>query len=167
MTKEILTVPPEITVQQFVLDYLLVHRHGGYPVVKNGEVLGVVTLQCVRAVPKEKRDSVTVREAMVPFERTVTVKSSVTAMDAMQKMARNKIGRVLVIDESRLVGMATHEDIVSTIQTRHDLELGPGPSVLPSPQCPRIQAGHCVQCGALLSADVKFCSQCGAKHNVS
>jgi Zn-dependent protease len=165
MTRDVLTVPPEITLNQFVSDYLLVHRHGGYPVVKNGEVLGVVTLQCVRAVPKEKRDSVTVREAMVPFEHTIMVKSSVTALDAMQKMARNKVGRVLVIDEGRLVGMATREDIVSTIQTRHDLELGPGlgPSGLPSPQLPRIQAGHCVQCGALSPVDIKFCPQCGAK----
>ena len=169
MTRDVLTVPPEITLNQFVSDYLLVHRHGGYPVVKNGEVLGVVTLQCVRAVPKEKRDSVTVREAMVPFEHTIMVKSSVTALDAMQKMARNKVGRVLVIDEGRLVGMATREDIVSTIQTRHDLELGPGlgPSGLPSPQLPRIQAGHCVQCGALSPVDIKFCPQCGAKQNVS
>jgi Zn-dependent protease len=169
MTRDVLTVPPEITLNQFVSDYLLVHRHGGYPVVKNGEVLGVVTLQCVRAVPKEKRDSVTVREAMVPFESTIMVKSSVTALDAMQKMARNKVGRVLVIDEDRLVGMATREDIVSTIQTRHDLELGPGlgPSGLPSPQLPRIQAGHCLQCGALSPVDIKFCPQCGAKQNIS
>ncbi len=169
MTREVMTVPPEITVQQLVSDYLLVHRHGGYPVVKNGEVLGVVTLQCVRAVPKEKRDSVTVREAMVPFDRTVMVKSSVTALDAMQKMARNKVGRVLVIDGGRLVGIATREDVVSTIQTRQELELGPGlgPSGLPSPQYPRIQAGHCVQCGVLLPASVKFCPQCGAKQFVS
>jgi hypothetical protein len=90
-------------------------------------------------------------------------------LDAMQKMARNKVGRVLVIDGGRLVGIATREDIVSTIQTRQELELGPGlgPSGLPSPQYPRIQAGHCVQCGALLPADVKFCAQCGAKQNVS
>jgi Zn-dependent protease/predicted transcriptional regulator len=167
MSREVLTVPPEITVQQLVSDYLLVHRHGGYPVVKNGEVLGVVTLQCVRAVPKEKRDSVTVREAMVPFEHTIMVKSSVTALDAMQKMARNKVGRVLVIDEGRLVGIATREDIVSTIQTRQELELGPGPSGSPSPQYPRIQARHCVQCGALLAADAKLCSQCGAKQNAT
>jgi Zn-dependent protease/predicted transcriptional regulator len=169
MTREVLTVPPEITVQQLVSDYLLVHRHGGYPVVKNGEVLGVITLQCVRAVPKEERDSMTVREAMVPLERTVMVKSSVTALDAMQKMARNRVGRVLVIDGGRLVGMATREDVVRTIQTRQELELGPslGPSGLPPPQYHRIQAGHCIQCGALLSADAKLCPQCGAKQNAT
>jgi hypothetical protein len=65
--------------------------------------------------------------------------------------------------------MATREDVVMAIQMRQELELGPGlgPSGLPSPQYPRIQAGHCVQCGALLPANVKFCPQCGAKQNVS
>lgn len=165
MTRDVMTVPPEITVQQLVSDYFLVHRHGGYPVVKNGEVLGVITLQCVRAVPKEKREYETVQQAMIPSERTVLVKSSVTALDAMQKMARNKVGRVLVVDEGRLVGIATREDMVSAIQTRHDLELGPGPSGLQ--QLPRIQAAHCVQCGSLLPASAKFCPQCGAKQFVS
>jgi Zn-dependent protease/predicted transcriptional regulator len=166
MTRDVMTVPPEITVQQLVSDYFLVHRLGGYPVVKNGEVLGVITLQCVRAVPKEKREYETVQQAMIPCERTVLVKSSLTALDAMQKMARNKVGRVLVVDDGRLVGIATREDIVRTIQTRQELELGPGPpSALQ--QLPRIQAAHCVQCGALLSASPKFCPQCGAKQFVS
>jgi len=163
MTRDVMSVPPEITVQQLVSDYLLVHRHGGYPVLKDGKVVGLITLQCVRAVPKEKRDFETVQQAMIPSERAVLVKPSVTALDALQKMARNKVGRVLVVEDGRLVGIATREDVVGTIQTRQELELGPPrvPSV--SPEFAPIQAGHCVQCGALLPANVKFCSQCGAK----
>ncbi len=125
MTRDVMSVPPEITVQQLVSDYLLVHRHGGYPVLKDGKVLGLITMQCVRAVPKEKRDFETVQQAMIPSERAVLVKPSVTALDAMQKMARNKVGRVLVVEDGRLVGIATREDVVRTIQTRQELELGP------------------------------------------
>jgi len=125
MTKSVLTVPPEITVEQLVSDYFLVYHHGGYPVVKDGQVLGLVTLQCVRNVPKEKRVYETVQQAMIPCKRAVVVKPSVNALDAMQNMARNKVGRVLVVDGRRLVGIATREDIVRTIQTRQDLELGP------------------------------------------
>ncbi len=161
MTRDVLTVPPEMTVHQLVSDYFLVHRHGGYPVVKDGEVLGVVTLQCVRAVPKEKRDYETVQQAMIPSERVAFVKPSATALDAMRKMGRNEVGRVLVVDEGRLVGIAAREDVVRTIQTRQELELGPGrPPGLPA--FGRIQAGHCVQCGGLLPASAKFCPQCGA-----
>lgn len=103
---------------------------------------------------------------MIPCERTVLVKSSVTALDAMQKMARNKVGHVLVVDAGRLVDIATREDMVRTIQTRQELELGPG-STSGLQQLPRIQAGHCVQCGALLPASAKFCPQCGAKQSES
>jgi Zn-dependent protease/predicted transcriptional regulator len=165
MTKEVLTVPPEMTVQQLVSDYFLVQRHGAYPVVKNGEVLGVVTLQCARNVPKEKREFETVGQAMIPCEQAVTVKPSLTALDAMQKMARNKVGRVLVVNEGQLVGIVTREDIVRTVQTRHELELGSGPQPLGlPPQLPsRIQAKRCVQCGALLPGTGKFCPECGAR----
>jgi Zn-dependent protease/predicted transcriptional regulator len=166
MTGDVMTVPPEITIQQLISNYFLVHRHGGYPVVKNGEVLGLITLQCIRAVPKEKREYETVQQAMVPCERAVVVNPSMSALDAMQKMARNKVGRVLVIDGDRLVGIATREDMVRTIHTRHELELGPGPPSGPQ-QVSRIQAEHCVQCGALLPTSVKFCPQCGAKQFVS
>ena len=162
MTKNVLAVPPEITVQQLVSDYFLVHHHGGYPVVKDGQVLGLVTLQCVRNVPKEKREYETVQQAMIPCERAVVVKPNMSALDTMQNMARNKVGRVLVVDDGRLVGIATREDIVRTIQTRHDLELGPGRPMAAYPTS-AIKTGHCVQCGTLLASDAKFCSECGAK----
>jgi Zn-dependent protease len=162
MTKNVLAVPPEITVHQLVSDYFLVHHHGGYPVVKDGQILGLVTLQCVRNVPKENRDYTTVQQAMIPCERAVVVKPSTNALDAMQSMAKNKVGRVLVVDEGRLVGIATREDVVKTIQTRQDLELGPGRPIAQVPTAP-IKAGHCIQCGALLPMGAKFCSECGAK----
>jgi Zn-dependent protease len=163
MTKDVLTVPPEITVQQLVSEYFLVYHHGGYPAVKDGQVLGLITLQLVRNVPKDKREFETVQQAMIPSERAVVVKPSVNALDAMQSMARNKVGRVLVVDEGRLVGIATRDDIVKTIQTRQDLEFGPGRPLTGSPTPTPITAGHCIQCGAMLPANVKFCHECGAK----
>ena len=80
-------------------------------------------------------------------------------------MASSKAGEVLVVDQGRLLGVVTQKDVMRTIQTRQELELGPSrPSGgLRPAQFPRIEAGHCIQCGALLPADVKFCPQCGAK----
>jgi Zn-dependent protease/CBS domain-containing protein len=168
MAKDVLTVPPDITVEQLVSDYFLVHRHGGYPVVKDGEVLGIVTLQCVRTVPKEERNQVSVRQAMIPRERTVTVKPSSSALDAMQKMGRHTVGRVLVVDENRLIGITTREDMIKAVQTRQELEYGMGrpPSGLSSPSQTRIQVSHCVQCGGLVPVGARFCPQCGARQAI-
>jgi Zn-dependent protease len=56
MTRELLSVSPDATVRQLVSDYFLVHPHGGYPVISNGKLLGVVTMASVRSIPREKRD---------------------------------------------------------------------------------------------------------------
>jgi Zn-dependent protease/CBS domain-containing protein len=121
MTKDLLTVSPDISIQQLVSDYFLVHPHGGYPVVQDGRTLGIVTMQSVRAIPKEKRETERVSEAMVPYERLVRAGSELSALEAFHKMAQAGVGRLLVTDDGRLLGMVTRGDIMKTIRTRQEL----------------------------------------------
>lgn len=123
MTKQPLTVSPDITVQALVTDYFLTHPHGGYPVVQNGKVLGVVTMDSVRSIPKEKREVELVSQAMVPYEKTVTVTPTVSAADALQKMAQPGVSSVLVMDQDTLLGIVSRGDIMRTIKTRQELGL--------------------------------------------
>src|SRR5438067_12095745 len=95
MTREPLSVSPDASVQQLVSDYFLGHPHGGYPVVSNGKLLGVVTMSSIRSIPRDKRDIERVSQAMVPFERTITVGPTTPAIDAMQVMAKNGVGRLV------------------------------------------------------------------------
>jgi Zn-dependent protease/predicted transcriptional regulator len=121
MTKNPLTVSPDITVQQLVNEYFLVHPHGGYPVVQNGKLQGVVTMSSVRSIAREKREFETVRQAMVPYERIVTISPTASAADAMRKMAKNQIGRLIVTDGDNILGIVTRGDLMKTIKTRQDL----------------------------------------------
>jgi len=123
MTKELLSVSPDASVQQLVSDYFLVHPHGGYPVVSNGKLLGVVTMSSVRSIPREKREIERVTEAMVPYERTVTVSPTTLAIDALQLMAKNLVGRLVVMDGDRIAGMVTRGDLMKTMKARQDLGL--------------------------------------------
>ncbi len=123
MTRTLLTVPPNITVQNLVTDYFLTHPHGGYPVVQNDKVLGVVTMDSVRSIPREKRELELVAQAMVPYERTVIVNPNVSAADVFQKMAQTGVGRVLVMDVDKLIGIVSRGDIMRTIKTRQELRL--------------------------------------------
>jgi Zn-dependent protease/CBS domain-containing protein len=121
MTKSPLTVPPDITVQQLVNDYFLVHPHGGYPVVQSDKLQGVVTMSSVRSIPREKREFETVGQAMVPFQRVQTIGPTASAADAMQKMAQKQIGRLIVTDGDNVLGIVTRGDLMKTIKTRTDL----------------------------------------------
>jgi Zn-dependent protease/predicted transcriptional regulator len=165
MTQNVLTAPPDITLQQVVSDYFLVHPHRGYPVVKDGQILGMVTLESVQAVPKENWIFQTVKDAMIPYERTVSAPPTLSVLDAMQKMARNKVGRILVVENGRLLGMVTQGDLVKSIRTREELELARAGSQTPItiPSSPPRQVKYCVQCGAQLSMETSVCTFCGAK----
>ncbi len=123
MTRELLSVSPDASVQQLVSDYFLVHPHGGYPVISNGKLLGVVTMSSVRSIPREKREVERVSEAMVPYERTVTVSPTTLAIDALQLMAKNGVGRLVVMDGERIAGMVTRGDLMKTMKARQDLGL--------------------------------------------
>ena len=123
MTRDLLSVSPDATVQQVVSDYFLVHPHGGYPVISNGKLLGVVTMSSVRLIPREKREIERVSEAMVPYQRTVTVSPTTLAIDALQLMAKNGVGRLVVMDGDRIAGMVTRGDLMKTMKARQDLGL--------------------------------------------
>ena len=121
MTRSLLTVPPGISVAQLVNEYFLVHPHGGYPVVTDGRLQGVVTMSSVRSIPRERRETETVAQAMVPRDRIVSIGSTASAADAMQKMAQKQIGRLIVTDGDNILGIITRGDLMKTIKTRQDL----------------------------------------------
>jgi Zn-dependent protease/CBS domain-containing protein len=123
MTKDLLSVSPDASVQQLVTDYFLVHPHGGYPVIQNGKLLGVVTMSSVRAIPREKREWERVSQAMVPFEKTITVNPSTSAAEALQLMAKNGVGRLIVMDGDKIAGMVTRGDLMRTMRIRQELGL--------------------------------------------
>jgi Zn-dependent protease/CBS domain-containing protein len=159
MTRQILTVPPDITVQQLVSDYFLVHPHGGYPVIQDERLLGLITLDSVRAIPKEARSYETVAKAMVPLERTLVVPPNLSALDAFQRMAREKAERLLVTQNGQLVGVVTQGDLMRAIRTRQDLELkSPWTTTTTSPT----QVQYCIQCGAQLPIGTRTCPHCNA-----
>ncbi len=121
MTRNLLTVAPNITVQQLVNDYFLVHPHGGYPVVQDDKLQGVVTMSSVRSIPREKRELETVSQAMVPFDRVVAISPTASAAEAMQKMAQRQIGRLIVTAGDKILGIITRGDLMKTIKTRQEL----------------------------------------------
>ncbi len=159
MTRQVLSVPPDITVQQLISDYFLVHPHGGYPVMRNGQLLGLVTLQSARSIPKDMRGTETVAQAMLPLERAPTIQPSVSALDALRRMARESVGLMLVVEGSNLLGIVTREDLMRIIQTRQELELHPSGQWTPFIPAPG-QVRYCVQCGAQLLAGTRTCQYC-------
>lgn len=107
------TVSPDSTVTE-LLDSMMTQRHTGYPVVEDGSVVGIVTLEDVRPVAPADRDSTTVREVMTDHLETVSPNDD--AMEALIALQRNDIGRLIVLDEDgQFAGLVTRTDVVTAL----------------------------------------------------
>ena len=109
-----MTVTPEVTVRD-VLALQKQHRISGFPVVKSGKVVGIVTNRDLRF---ETRLEQPVKDIMTPQRRLVTVKEGATREEAMRLMHEHRLERVLVVDgDWHLKGLVTVKDILK--ETEH------------------------------------------------
>jgi CBS domain-containing protein len=96
-----------------LLDQMFSQRHTGYPVMRNGELAGLVTLDDAREVDPVERDAFRVEDVMTADLATVSPGSN--AMEAFDEMQQRGIGRLLVVDDSELVGLVTRTDIMTAL----------------------------------------------------
>ena len=84
----------------------------GMPVVDDGELKGIVTSRDFRYAENMESDVSTI---MTPLEKLVTVKEGVSQTEVMQLMYKNRIEKVLVLDdEDKLSGLGSMRDIENT-----------------------------------------------------
>ena len=87
----------------------------GMPVVDDGDLQGIVTSRDFRYAENMESDVSTI---MTPLEKLVTVKEGVSQTEVMQLMYKNRIEKVLVLDdEDKLSGLVTMRDIENTAKS--------------------------------------------------
>ncbi|MGQ0546663.1 MAG: IMP dehydrogenase [Betaproteobacteria bacterium] len=104
-----MTIPPEMTVRE-VRALQQQHKISGFPVVKNGRVVGIVTNRDLRF---EAQLDQPVKAIMTPQRKLVTVREGASREEAVALMHRNRLERVLVVDgEFQLKGLVTVKDVL-------------------------------------------------------
>ena len=104
-----MTIPPEMPVRE-VIQLQRSHKISGFPVVKNGKVVGIVTNRDLRF---ETQLDQPVKNIMTPQGKLVTVREGTSRQDAMALMHQHRLERVLVVDEEfHLKGLVTVQDIL-------------------------------------------------------
>ncbi|MDX1748557.1 MAG: CBS domain-containing protein, partial [Halobacteriales archaeon] len=109
-TSPIAVQPGDLLVD--VEDNLRRRRSHGAPVVRSGELVGIVTMTDITRADKDL-ESTTVEDVMTPRPVTVTPTTPVSA--ALERMTALGVGRLPVVDGSpfRLVGMFGREQAVN------------------------------------------------------
>ncbi|HZM36890.1 MAG TPA: IMP dehydrogenase [Burkholderiales bacterium] len=109
-----MTVTPEMTVRE-VRALQQSYKISGFPVVKGGKVVGIVTNRDMRF---ETQLDQPVKAIMTPQRKLVTVREGASREEAIELMHRHRLERVLVVDgEFQLKGLVTVKDVLK--ETEH------------------------------------------------
>jgi len=111
MSEEVITVRPDTSISD-LKELMMKKHHLGYPVVENGEIMGIVTLEDMKKTDNPEEP---VRKILT--SKIITIDKNDTASEAFHKMNQNSLGRLIVTDESgQMVGIITRTDLMHAIK---------------------------------------------------
>ena len=122
--QSVTTIGPQATVQELVQDYVYRHHHKMFPVVRDGSLEGCVTTREIREVPREEWNTRTVGEIAAECTDDNTVSSGADTTEALAKMNRGGLSRLMVVEDGKLAGVIALKDIMRFLSLKLDLEYG-------------------------------------------
>jgi CBS domain-containing protein len=116
MTPNPVTVPASATVAQFLGDYLPWLRHSAFPVVADGETVGLVTVKRVNQVPAAERGRTTLREVACPLSEVARATPDEPVADVLPRLNACSEERALVFADGQLAGILSPADVSRTLE---------------------------------------------------
>ncbi len=100
-----ISVAPETDVLHFVDRILTLHRQTIFPVARNRQLYGILSLEDLKKVPREDWNKTKIQDVMRPITPDYFVEADTLLPDARELMRENGIGALGVIDaQGNLVG---------------------------------------------------------------
>lgn len=102
-------IGPELTVSRFIDDVLPLHRQISFPVAVKGQLHGILALEDLKTLPRERWANTLVQTVMRPVGPGFFVESSTTLDSARALMRENGVGSVGVVN--------THGQLIGFLQS--------------------------------------------------
>jgi Zn-dependent protease/CBS domain-containing protein len=112
MQRDFPQISGEITLQNLVDNYILPAGVRYFVVNGDSGVAGLVTLSCIQKVPRGEWATTKASEVMVPLQRLTSTSPEAVLWSALEKMGRDGVNQLPVVEGNGVVGMLSREDVV-------------------------------------------------------
>jgi len=100
-----IAVDPGLSISRFVDDILPLHRQTSFPVAVKGRLHGILSLEDLKALPRERWANTIVKTVMRPITPAFFVDPATTLDSARELMKENGVGSIAVVNaKGHLVG---------------------------------------------------------------
>jgi len=123
MRRNPITVPPSISLQEWVEDYVYQYHFKMFPVVRDSELLGCISIDSIKQIPKAAWPGKTVAEVMQPVSEANSVPADAETMKLLSTMIRpDTPSRFMVLEGKQLAGMISMKDLQEFIALKLEIE---------------------------------------------
>jgi Zn-dependent protease/CBS domain-containing protein len=120
MRRDVSVVSPELPVSSLIYDLMMTTDEDAFVVMEGNSVVGMVSLEDVRKLPREAWERTTVREIMTPADRLAVATPEEDASEALNDLTNRDVRQLPVVKDGRLIGMLRRRDIVKWLQLQSD-----------------------------------------------
>ena len=124
MVGNVVALSPELSLEEAVNQYFLPYGYGGFPVVHEGRLVGVVAVRDIQSVKNSLWAYRRVSDIMQPSSDDMVVSPDLSAMQALEQMMAVGAERLVVVQDGELLGLVTRAAIGHFIEQRHPSGLG-------------------------------------------
>jgi Zn-dependent protease/CBS domain-containing protein len=124
MTTDYATIPAETTLQDLVDQHILKKGKRCYVITDlTDQVVGILTLHHLQAIPKTDWPQTTAAQVMMPLGQVKWLQPGTPVKSALENMDRGGVNQLPVMQDGQILGMLTREDIISFLRTQVELGL--------------------------------------------
>lgn len=121
MRKNPPTVASDLNLDSLVDDHLMGSDERAFPVMDDGHLAGIVTLEDLRKVPRKDWHASTVKQIMTPVSRVKSISPEEDAADALNRLRQLEVRQLPVMENGKLLGLLRREDILRWLQLQTEL----------------------------------------------
>ena len=118
MVTTVTSIPSHRTLDEAVNQYFQSYGYGGFPVLEDGRLVGLITVVEIQNVLPSLWPWRRVEQVMRSHSESLVIEPDVPVIHAMERMAREGWDRLVVMQDGEIVGLVTHSAIVHFLQLR-------------------------------------------------
>jgi Zn-dependent protease/CBS domain-containing protein len=118
MAPDPVTASPRLSLDDFMDDVVWRSRHTTYPVVDDERAVGLIPFRRVAEVPRAEWSGRRVGDCMVPASELLILDRGDDLAQAAMRLGEDSLGRALVLDSGRLVGLLSITDVMRALELR-------------------------------------------------
>jgi Zn-dependent protease/predicted transcriptional regulator len=121
MSRECFVISPALSIEQMVSEHILGQGRRCLMVSENDKVIGLLTLQDIKKVSRDRWASTSAREVMVPLHRLKVVSPETELSTVLKIIISENVNQIPVMENGVVIGMIGRDNLLSFINIRSEL----------------------------------------------